>query len=288
MRASPALVAAGFVVFAPRADAFDTIVRGATVSGSIATTPVGDALMGELGGQWGGLRVLRNDTWVLQWETLVAIKAGWLGNEHPFLFLAGPHASAWVEVGRRFRSWRRFSPYVGLRLAGDAQWLGSPDVASLDAINSVDGVGGIVARGAARLAVGNAYFDEARSFIVAPFIQEELDAPELHTQSLAFTEMGIEVRYDLPRSLTASFDGLCGLTFDRHDASLGTSDSTMRCGLVATFRKIFGNGMWLGASLSFQRDTDHLVYASGGTYETADAPVFQFALTYGVQPWRTR
>jgi len=105
---------------------------------------------------------------------------------------------------------------------------------------------------------------------------------------LSFTELGIAGRYDASRSLTLGLEGRCGLTPDRHDALLGTSDSTTRCGVDASFRKIFGNGMWLGVTLSFQRDTDHISYANGASYETGSAPFFVGALDFGVPLWRRR
>jgi hypothetical protein len=270
-----------------RADPVDTVVHGATLSGSFTTAPVGDAILGELGGAWGGLRTI-DRRWVLQWEMRLAIEAGWLGSEHPFLFLVGPHASSMIEAGHRFRSERPFSPYLGVRLAGDARSLASPGAPSQEELNAVDGVGGNVAHGALRVVAGSSYLDEAHALIIAMFVQEEVDAPEIHTPGLAFTDIGLEARYDATRSLTLSLEGRCGLTFDRHDALLGTTDSTMRCGFDAAFRKIFGNGMWLGATISFRRDTDHVGYANGASYETGDAPLFVGALELGVPLWRTR
>ncbi len=286
MKAGPALIAAALAACGARAEAFDDVVRGATVSAGIATTPVGDALMGELGGAWGGMRV-RDRRWVLQWELLLAARAGWLGNQHPFSFLAGVHASSWVEAGYRFRSAARFSPYLGLRLAGDAQSLAAPDAPSLESVNAVDGVGGNVARGALRVAFGASYFDEARSVLLTPFVQEELDAPELHTPGASFTELGLALRYDVQRSLVASLEGFCGVTPERHTL-VGTSDTTMRCGLDGALRKIFANGMWIGATLALRHDTDDVGYAGGASYETGDAPWFSFAISYGVPLWRSR
>ena len=289
MRVASALIVVAVATLATPAsasDTVDTVVHGATLAGSFTTAPVGDAILGELGGRWGGLRVIDEKRWVLQWETLIAIQAGWLGSEHPFLFLVGPHASAWVEAGHRFRSERPFSPYLGVRLAGDARSLASPGAPSQEELNAVDGVGGNVAHGALRVAAGSSYVDETHALLITMFVQEELDAPELHTPGLAFTEIGIAGRYDASRSLTLTLDGRCGLTPDRHDPLLGTSDSTMRCGVDASFRKIFGNGIWLGVTLSFQRDTDHLSYANGTSYETGSAPFFVGALDFGIPLWR--
>jgi hypothetical protein len=286
MRPRVLLVALALAVPA-RAWAFDDIVRGVVVSGSFETAPVGDAILGELGGAWGGLRAFPDRLWIMQWDVLATLKAGVLGSEHPYLFLIGPHGSSWVEGDRRF-GLAKTTFYLGARVSGDASSLGNPDVKSFAAINSVDGVGGIVARGSARITGGASYLDAKHSLLVGLFVQEELDAPEINTPSYAFAELGLSARFDVARSFMGSVEGLCGITPTRGDATRSTTDSTMRCSVAAAFRKIFANGVWLGATLSYERDTDHLVYAGGGTYDTASAPTFAVALSLGVPLWKVR
>ena len=73
-------------------------MRGAIADGGIGTSMVGDTLMFELGGQWAGLRFVRDRRWLLQWDALVAARGGYLANEHPYLFLIGGHELAWAEA----------------------------------------------------------------------------------------------------------------------------------------------------------------------------------------------
>jgi hypothetical protein len=269
------------------AHAFDDIVRGVVVSGSFETASAGDAILGELGGAWGGLRAFPDRRWIMQWEVLATLKAGVLGSEHPYLFLIGPHGSSWIEADRRF-GLAKTTFYLGARLLGDAENLGNPDVKSFATINSVDGVGGIVARGTARIAAGASYLDTKHSLLAGLFVQEELDAPEINTPAYAFSELGLSARFDVARSFMASVDGLCGITPAQGDAVRNATESTMRCSIAAAFRKIFANGVWIGATLMYERDTEHLVYAGGGAYDTASAPTFAAALAFGVPLWKVR
>jgi len=280
--------AAGLAVLslAAPARATEDVIHGATVSASFGTSSAGDTLMGQVGGAWAGLRALDRG-WLMQWDLLVAMQAGYLGNEHPYLFLSGPHLAGWLEIGRRLQPSRSFSPYVGVRLAGDASYLGNPDVV-LSQINVGSGVAGPVAHGAARVAIGSASATDARALLITLYAQEAVDGPGIHTTPRAFTEGGASVRFDVAGVLMTSLDGFCGATFDQHDALRGLTDSTLRCGVAATARKVFKNGMWLGASVSLAHDTDRVVYDAGATYETGDPPVFGVALWYGLSFWRPK
>jgi hypothetical protein len=272
------------------ARAFENVSQGATASFGFGTTPVGDTLLGEVGADWLGLRYASDLHWLMQWDVSLALRLGYLGNQHPYLFLIGPHATAWLEGGYRFASTPGFGPYVGARIGGDASVLGNPDVAQLDTINAVDGVGGIVARGVGRISAGTAYVDRARSVILTVFVQEMLQAAQINTPSRAFTAAGFAARVDLPKSIIATFEGGWGVTPARTNALLGTTDQTSRGWFAFTLRKIFKNGMWVGGAVTFERDTDHIVYETTRTttFDTGDAPRFSISLTYGLPLWRTR
>jgi hypothetical protein len=270
------------------ARAFENVIHGATASFGFGTTPVGDTIMGELGGDWLGLRASRDLRWVMQWEVLATVKGGYLGSEHPFLFLIGPHLGSWVEGGVRTSNKTGFSPYFGARIGGDVQLLGNPDVGHLDQINSVDGVGGVTAQGWARLTVGGSYLDARRSVILVAFLQELLQPARINTPSHAFTGFGASLRVDSPRSVIATLEGGFSLTPSRDDALRGLSDTTTRAWIGGSVRKIFENGMWIGGALTYERDMDHVVYASNGTaFDTADAPRFNVSIFYGLPLWRS-
>lgn len=287
MRPSPALAfAAAVLAFSPSSSAEGDVVRGATATFGYGSGAAGDTLMGQVGGAWAGLRPL-GPHWLLQWDVLVAVEGGYLGNAHPFLFLLGPHLASWVEAGYRFDTKRRFGPYLGARLSGDASYLASPDVASLEDVNSVDGVGGPFARGAARLAVGSAYVDPARALLVTLFVQEAADGPEVHAPSRLFTEGGANVRFDLTRRLMSSVEGFCGVSAGRVDALRGTTDSVMRCAGSGLVRAVFHHGMWLGAAVTVEEDEHHVAYAGGAVFETKAPPEFRAMLSYGLPLWRS-
>ena len=268
---------------------FDSVARGAVFDTAIGTSMVGDTLMAQLGGQSAGLHLTRG-MWLLQWDVLVAAKAGYLANQNPYLFLVGVHALAWAEGGARFAPSRSWSPYGGLRLANEAQLmghLGGPR-SDFERTNAVDGVGGVSERASFRVAAGMSFLEGRDSLLLVLFAQEALRAPTVHTQGLAFTEVGLGARFDLSRSFMASLEGVWGVTPARTMVPART-DRTTHLGLSATLRKIFKNGMWLGASVSLDRDSDHAVDAETGTvFDTANAPTFAFALLYGLPLWRAR
>lgn len=268
----------------------DSVARGAIFDTSIGTSMVGDTLMAELGGESAGIRSLRRGAWLLQWDALLAAKAGYHANQNPYLFLVGAHALAWAEGGARFLPSRTWSPYVGLRLANEAQIMGHPGIplSDLERLNAVDGVGGVNERALVRVDGGASFLDPLHSLLLVGFVQEAFRAPTLHARGQAFTELGLAVRFDLSRSVMASLEGVWGVTPARATAP-GLSDRTTHAGVSATFRKIFKNGMWIAAALSVERDTDHLAYAaSGAVFDTANAPTFGFTLLYGLSLWRAR
>lgn len=276
------------VIFAASsARAYENVARGALVDGSFTTSSAGDALMGELGGESAGIRI--HERFVMQWDVLLALKAGVLGNEHPYLFLIGPRALAWVEGGYLIPrgGGDPFNGYVGVRASGTMQILGNPDVSQFNLINAADGTGGASARGAFRASAGCAWIKERVAFFATVFGQEELQAPTEDYPSYAFSELGVALRFDIERSVMASLEGLVGTTPTRSDPR-GFVDQTMRAGAYGSFRKIFGNGMWLGASVSIERDTDQLVYGNGSVFDTGNAPIFSAMLTYGVRLWKPK
>jgi len=271
--------------------AFDSGVRGAIVDAGIGTGAAGDDLMFELGGQWAGLRSVRERLCLLQWDALVAGRGGYLASEHPYLLLVGARETAWAEGGYRFSASKRWSAYAGARLANEVRIMVHPGLAlsALDTINNVDGVGGVAASGAIRADFGASLLEAERSLLLVAFVEEALEAAEINTPGRAFTTFGIGARFDIARRLTASVEIARGVTPARADPLLGLTDRTTRTGGAAIVRKLFSNGMWLSAMASLERDTDHVVYAgSGATYDTADAPSFGLTFLYGLPLGRSK
>ena len=247
------------------------------------SSSAGDTLMGEVGGDWLGLRVARDRHLVMQWDVYLALRGGYLGNQHPFLFLIGPHALSWFDAGWRFSSQKGFSPFIDARIGGDVSLLGNPDVPRFDEINSVDGVGGVAARGFARIGAGNAYIDDKRTVLLVVGADEMLQPAQINTPSYAFTGGFVSVRVDAPRSVTATLEGGFGGTLVRHDTLRNIDDSTTRAWIGGSLRKILKNGVWFGGAVSYEDMMDHVVYQPRQTtFDTAEAPRFSISLFVGI------
>jgi len=263
---------------------FDNTVRGAIANGGIGTAMVGDSLMFEVGGQWTGMRS-RGRRWLLQWDTQLAARGGYLANEHPYLFLIGGRELAWAELGRRFAASSSWSAYAGGRLGNELLLMKHPGLAwsDLNTVNNVDRVGGTVASGLIRLDAGASFLKDERSLLLVVFLQEELHAAETNTPAQAFAGVGVGARLDLARSLAASAEASWGVTPERRDAKRALTDSTTHVAASLGVRKTFRNGMWASLSTFITRDSDHMVYYDAGTfYDTTNAPQFGAAAIYGV------
>lgn len=269
---------------------FDNGYQGAVLGASFGTRAVGDTLMGELGGESAGLRSFADRRTLLAWDVRLALKGGYLGNQHPFLFLLGVHSIAWAEYGVRFASQSVWSPYLGGRIGSELQLMAHPGLSgsAFDTINSVDGVGGVAATGTLRVDAGASMLDRVRSLLLVAFAQEELQAPRTNTPSLAFTEGGLGARLDIARTLVAEVDGVWGVTPDRSDVLRGLQDRTTRVGVSGSLEILFGRGMWLGATALWMRDSDTVAYSNGLTYGTENAPTFEFELFFGMPLWRRK
>jgi len=254
-----------------------------TASFGFGSSSAGDTLMGEIGGEWLGLRAFRDRHFIMQWDVYLALRGGYLGNQHPFLFLIGPHALSWFDAGWRFASQKGFSPFLDARIGGDVSILGNPDVPQFDQINSVDGVGGVAARGFARIGAGNAYLDDKRVVLLTVGIDELLQPSQINTPSYAFTGGYVSVRVASDLSVMATFEGGFGGNFGRHDTLRNIDDSTTRAWIGANIRKIFSTGFWLGGAVSYEALSDHIVYQPRGTtFDTAEAPRFSISLYVGI------
>ena len=272
------------------AEAFQLLSQGAVVHASVGTTPVGDFLLGEIGGQSLGIRTLDDRRWLVQWEGLAAFKGGELAAAHPYTPLLGGHALAMGEVGYRFVDETR-TPYVSLRIAGDMQLLLPPgkSLGDLRKVNSIDGVGGMNLRGAVRLSLGESAVGRNGLAIFAFFVQESLHGGEVNAPSAAFTDVGATLQTYLFGSWLIRAELLRGFRPMQSTPQLGMTDATTHFQTTEELRKVFANGMWFGANFSYAAESDVVTYANL-TLHTSSAPTvvfgFQYGFPIGPQEWK--
>ena len=273
------------------AEAFQLLSQGAVVHASVGTTPVGDFLLGEIGGQSLGIRTLDDRRWLVQWEGLAAFKGGELAAAHPYTPLLGGHGLAMGEVGYRFVDETR-TPYVSLRIAGDMQFLLPPgkSLSDLRKINSIDGVGGMNLRGAVRLSLGESAVGRNGLAILAFFVQESLRGAEVNTPSAAFTDVGGTLQAYLFGSWLIRGEILRRYRPTQTTPKLGMTDAAwIDWQTTEELRKVFANGMWFGANFSYSAESDVVTY-SNLTLHTSSAPSVVFGVQYGFpigpQEWK--
>jgi hypothetical protein len=269
---------------APGDGELSMLSQGAELSPSIGTSVVGDDLMLQLGAETLGVRSFRGRRWLLHWEALLAMKGGYLANEHPFLPLLGGYGRASGELGYRFRSARPWSGYVGVRAEGDLQAMASPGVPAdaLNTLNDSDGFGGITAHVGVRLDGGASFLDARRSLLLVAFVQEAIRTAEIHTGGAAFLEGGLAARLDIVAGWNAAIALAWGKTPAQADGSLALTDQATHEEVSAGVRRIFANRWWLGVALSASQDSDHLAYAAGRAFDTTTAPTLSFAVVVGL------
>lgn len=268
----------------PFALAFLTSLRGPFVDGGFATSGAGDALMFEAGANYVGARSQDHRRWLLQYDLAGAFKFGLLGNQHPFLFLMGPHLSAWAELGRRFANDKEWSPYAGVRLGSDMQILEHPGLAA-DALSTVnESQAGVRANGVARIDGGVSFLgDSGNGLLFVGFVQEAFQSRGVNSPVFAFTQLGLAFRFDVPRAIMWEVEGAWGVTPNRTNSALGFVDQTTRASIATNVRVMFGLGFWAGLKILAARDTDTITYPTR-TYGTGDAPVFDASLHIGWSP----
>jgi hypothetical protein len=269
-------------------DALTYTWLGPTLTAGLDAGAVGDALLGEVGLQAFSLRHDRAH-WLLLWDALVAAKGGVLGNERPYTSMVGGRAAGAFEAGYRFREELGWSPYLSGRLAANLQVLGHPglSLAELNTINDSDGVGGVTANGAVRVAGGFSLLERAHSVLLVAFVQEAFISPGTVRSGAAFTELGVGARIDLARSLTAGLEVFGGLAPVAHTQTLNLNSQTYHLEIGGFVRKTFGNGVWLSLALSWGRDSSRLEYLDTGTvYNSIQAASFAATLGVGIALWR--
>ena len=193
------------------ARAIDSEVHGAVVDVGVGTSIAGDAVLGDLGGAWSGLRSLANERWLLDWDLSLTFRAGYAANAIPGIFLLGGRMVACSELGYRTAPAGPWSPYVGLRIGGELSLVGHPGLPLsqvLSTYNDLYGLAGVNAAGSIGLGVGASLLDEVRSLRLELILQETLRAAGTYTPAYAFSEAGVGARYDTERSITLALEGL--------------------------------------------------------------------------------
>lgn len=266
------------------ARAIDSEVHGAVVDVGVGTSIAGDAVLGDLGGAWSGLRSLANERWLLDWDLSLTFRAGYAANAIPGIFLLGGRMVACSELGYRTAPAGPWSPYVGLRIGGELSLVGHPGLplSQLSTYNDLYGLAGVNAAGSIGLGVGASLLDEVRSLRLELILQETLRAAGTYTPAYAFSEAGVGARYDTERSITLALEGLVGLAPPRRIPALGYTDQAWHWRVQAWFRDIFDNGMWLGVLASVDRIQDEVSYASGAWFSTGNAPTLSLTVSFGV------
>lgn len=265
-----------------QAMAFENLSHGAILDANFATTPVGDVLMGELGGQSLGSLATTDRQWLVQWHALLAFKAGALAATLPFTTLLGGRTRLMAEAGYRFLPALAWSPYLGARLAGDAQWMLPPGV-SMDELRirtNIDGVGDLNVSGHLRLTAGASWLQTDRALLLTAVVQGWTRAGEIHLPSATFVDVGLSARLDLAHSWSLSVETLWGKSPITTSPTIGVLDDTSRWQISGEGRKIFSNGMWIGSEISYVTQSDSL---RTGTlsWQTRSAPTFDVKVLYG-------
>ncbi len=279
-----ALVGLALAAVASGAQAIDSEVHGAIVGLSLVSSTAGDAVLGDVGGAWSGLRSLEGGRWLLDWDLSLTFRTGYAANAIPGIFLLGGRTGASAELGFRTAPSTSWSPYLGLRLGGELSVVGHPGLplSQLSTYNDLDGLAGVTAAGGVGLAMGASFLEERRSLRLEVFFQETLRAAGTYTPGYAFGELGVGARYDTERSLTIALEGLVGMAAARRISALGYTDQAWHWRAQAWFRDVFDNGMWLGVVGSVDRIQDEVSYSSGVRFSTGNAPTLSLMITLGI------
>ncbi|MEO6954522.1 MAG: hypothetical protein ABI321_22180 [Polyangia bacterium] len=265
---------------------YRNVQAGAVADFQLSSTSGGLAVLGEGGAQFVGIETFRQGRLLVQWDALLAVRGGVLGNTAPpFTTLIGGHTMASVEAGYRFMHASHSSLYLGARLSGDLSIMAHPglSLSQLDRLNAMDSVGGVVAHGDVRVALGYSWLSGRKSLLLTGFVQEAGYIPGVFTPGLGYTEAGVSARFDLAQRLTLHVEGFAGRGAKRTEPSLDTDLQSSTAGIQALVRGVFDSGVWLALSGSYQRELDHRAYHTSHTvYDTANAPNMGFQLLVGL------
>lgn len=261
---------------------------GPQLVGGLEARASGDDLLGELGARLFGLRAL-DRRWLQLFDGSLGFRGGVLANQHPYTDFFGGRVAADFELGYRFSPDRTWSPFLSGRANASLMVMGHPGLplSALDTINASDGFGGVTLDGSARVSGGLSLLEGGQSLLLTAFVQEALRAPRVIAPGAAFTEWGLALRSDGSRSFVLGLEALGGLSVTSTHSALAFTEQSFHLEASGWLRKMFQNGLWLGLSVSWGRDSHHQVYTqSKTTFDTIDAPAFSALLSFGFAPWR--
>jgi hypothetical protein len=266
----------------PFADStFASVLDDLALRVEVGTGIYGDDLTGALGAQSLGIFDLKR-RWILTWSGDVDLVLGGVAYEHPFYWLYGAQGEVHGEGGWRALPGRAWSPYLSVGLDGALSAITQPGV-PFDkgaTINNLDGLGGVIGMGDARLGLGASLLDRSQSLVVEVQPVAEVDSAESNQPLLSYFGGALHARYDRPDSLTAIGELAYLATPTQTDAALGSSSVSGRWTLSASALRRFGRGL----GLSVSRSATQLAYIAGQTY-TTDSPVdSRFWLLFGYWP----
>ena len=278
------LLAIGFLISPALAHAavFESLSHGAILDANMGAAPVGDFLLGEIGGQTLGIVATHDGRFLHQWQGLLAFKAGELATTRPFTTLVGGHGHLMAESGYRFQADQAWSAYLGLRLGGDLQIMApwGVSLSKLNTINNIDGIGDVNASGLVRLVAGSSWLDASRSLLLTAFVQGSGRVAEVNLPGAGFVDVGIAARFDLAHAWALSLETLWGTTLAKTTPALGLTDVTTHVQVEFEGRKVFRNGMWFGANVSYVSERDTWGNSTV-TYNTRSAPTLGMTFLYG-------
>jgi len=252
---------------APPVEFYDSF-GGLATGLDLQSSRVGYGALGEVGVRALATRSLDERRWLARWDLSLTTKGGLLGSALPVTALLGARARAEGELGRRLDPRARWSAHALAEGVG---------------VNDLNGTGGFIATGRVRVGLGASYLDATHLLVVVGFVQEALRPTAVDADGVAFTDAGLECRYDVARRFTLLAEASWGWAALARNAALGSTDRTTHLEATGGARRWLSERMWLGLAATAARDGDRVAYAASKTsYATRAIPDMRFTISYGL------
>jgi len=265
----------------PPAEFYDSF-GGLATGLDLQSSRVGYGALGEVGVRAFATRSLDERRWLARWNLSLTTKGGLLGSALPVTALLGARARAEGELGRRLDPRARWSAHALAEGVADLQWL-TPPSPQPAGVNDLTGTGGFIATGRVRVGLGASYLDAAHVLVVVGFVQEALRPTAVDGDGVAFTDAGLECRYDVARRFTLLAEASWGWAALARNAALGSTDRATHLEATGAARRWLSERMWLGLAATAARDGDRVAYAASNTsYAIRAIPDMRVTITYGL------